>query len=1160
MEIKRIVLKILSMLLIAVMVITISPIGQIVSIAKDLSEPKTLTAQFRRHIGGEDKEGYALNTGGQGHPVFQIIDEDGKGGYYCLNATKGLTWSQYSSEGSFTDTSVDYNQEYNLEDEEDLKALETGVGELYQKLAKSPYLKQIIWILKNIYIFDDDPEINKKNKNTLLAKAGIVYTDIEADSNPLDDLPGEVVGQAYKYIPTGDKNYLKDPNATQGIKDTSVAQEGWYYFKNEGSTNKEKFVSVEISDEIVEVAQQAALWYYTNFKDNEQNEMFDIRTKGLQLKCSHETTGAPQRTENLDWTKWKPLTEQYEVETDTTLTVHEGAYLQDQATILSWYLIDAADEFVRSGGTYNEEPLKLAKPTQVITQVPVSKINNENCYVLGPIKIEEDTTMNYTLSNTINVNNKDITNYYILNSADATTSDNKTIADEVGKEFYLAIPGSEVAANDNITSLDVKINGTYSANNELVLKDGATGVEQPVTYVKPVERPIQLALSAKLTNIDLALTKFITAISEDAKIEDGEYLTADKKVGSKTNPYTRATSVDTTGLKTDLTCHDAVYNMVKTPLQVPVQAYVLYNIRVYNEGNVDVYAGEVKDHLPDYLEFVEGNEINTKYGWTLSEDKKTVTTKYLEYKEGETTHLLKKFDRANDDTKGSGLDYEDLPILCRVKDTAPNKTKFVNTAEVSKYQDDKGQNVTEDVDSQPDNRQKKNDESREQDDDDWEVVYIDPELDVDLALTKFITAVSTDTKIEDGEYITADGKIGSKTNPYLRATGVDTSKLLSDPECHDADYTLVKEPPLTVPAQAYVLYNIRIYNEGDTDVYAGEVTDHLPEYLDYVYCDFNDNFEWKLDEDGKTIRTNYLEYKENDASHLLKAFDREKDDGKGSGLSYQDLQVLCRVSDKAPTNKAIVNVAEITKYQDDKGKDITEDIDSTPDNVDKKNEDDDDYEQVIVKVFDLSLLKWVSTVYVTEDGKTTTTQTGNTGDDSKDIIPKVEINRKKLDSTVVKFGWTIKITNEGDIAGYAKEITDYVPEGLKFYSEDNNGWKDEGNNIISTRLLENTLLQPGESAEVTVILRWINGADNLSMKTNVAEISEDYNDEGVPDRDSTPDNQKPGEDDIDDASVLLAISTGGIDLLFQIMKYTSILLGITILFVGEYKLLKKYVL
>ena len=65
-------------------------------------------------------------------------------------------------------------------------------------------------------------------------------------------------------------------------------------------------------------------------------------------------------------------------------------------------------------------------------------------------------------------------------------------------------------------------------------------------------------------------------------------------------------------------------------------------------------------------------------------------------------------------------------------------------------------------------------------------------------------------------------------------------------------------------------------------------------------------------------------------------------------------------------------------------------------------------------------------------------------------VVKVELYRKNINDVTVKFRYSIRITNEGDIAGYAKEITDYVPEGLRFLAEDNPGWTDEGNNVIST--------------------------------------------------------------------------------------------------------------
>ena len=121
-------------------------------------------------------------------------------------------------------------------------------------------------------------------------------------------------------------------------------------------------------------------------------------------------------------------------------------------------------------------------------------------------------------------------------------------------------------------------------------------------------------------------------------------------------------------------------------------------------------------------------------------------------------------------------------------------------------------------------------------------------------------------------------------------------------------------------------------------------------------------------------------------------------------------------------------------------------------------------------------------------------------------------------------------------------------------AEDNPGWTDLGNNIITTNLLADKLLQPGESADVQVLLTWINRQDNMGLKTNVAEISKDYNDRGVPDIDSTPDNKKPGEDDIDDAPVMLSISTGKIK--------TYVALGITVLVMlsSGIVLIKKFVL
>ena len=97
-------------------------------------------------------------------------------------------------------------------------------------------------------------------------------------------------------------------------------------------------------------------------------------------------------------------------------------------------------------------------------------------------------------------------------------------------------------------------------------------------------------------------------------------------------------------------------------------------------------------------------------------------------------------------------------------------------------------------------------------------------------------------------------------------------------------------------------------------------------------------------------------------------------------------------------------------------------------------------------------------------------------------------------------------------------------------------------------------------ATVEVIFTWKNGEENLGLKTNIAEISEDYNDKGSKDIDSTPDNvktddyDKQQEDDDDKALVILELKTGG--------STSYIWLGLVVLTIiaGGVLLIKKFVI
>ena len=262
-----------------------------------------------------------------------------------------------------------------------------------------------------------------------------------------------------------------------------------------------------------------------------------------------------------------------------------------------------------------------------------------------------------------------------------------------------------------------------------------------------------------------------------------------------------------------------------------------------------------------------------------------------------------------------------------------------------------------------------------------------------------------------------------------------------------------------------------------------------------------------------------------------------------------DVQIAFKVVEKDVKSgtRIIKNIAEISDDEDENGNPI-DDIDSTPGN-NKEGEDDIDNEQVYVKYFDLALRKDLVKILVTEDGTTREISVSST-----DGLQKVEIHRKKLSSTTVKFVYNITVTNEGEIAGYATEVTDYIPEGLEFIAEENTGWTKVSDTVVTTNALSETRLEPGKSASVQIVLKWVNGENNLGLKVNTAEISKDKNDSNTPDIDSTPNNRVPGEDDIDTAEVYLGISKG------TAPTYIALTLGVLVIMTTGVILIKKYVL
>ena len=188
--------------------------------------------------------------------------------------------------------------------------------------------------------------------------------------------------------------------------------------------------------------------------------------------------------------------------------------------------------------------------------------------------------------------------------------------------------------------------------------------------------------------------------------------------------------------------------------------------------------------------------------------------------------------------------------------------------------------------------------------------------------------------------------------------------------------------------------------------------------------------------------------------------------------------------------------------------------------IDAENVSDVNIGLIELQNFDLKLDKYVSRILVQNSAGTTTREYNNS------TTAKIELDAKQMNGSNIIIEYNIVVTNVGEVAGYARNIVDYLPSDLEFSSELNKDWY-ERNNVLYTTTLGNDIINPGESRTVTLTLTKTMGEDNLVTRNN-AEIYEAYNNFGLEDSNSTPGNNTSGENDMGSADVIVSIRTGGI--------------------------------
>ena len=788
-------------------------------------------------------------------------------------------------------------------------------------------------------------------------------------------------------------------------------------------------------------------------------------------------------------------------------------------------------EYVANSATFTDETNANGSTVNLqdgLITIIVPNERQEGSYNLQLIKVDSKDASK-TLSGAkfnVTVNNEQATEY--------TTDENGRITinnieiTETGTDV-ITIEETQAPTGYN------KIIGTLKVNVEKTVQNGAYVASNAVFTQDTTPNGSTVNLSNNLITVtvpnsyfDLSLRKFITGVNDE----------------QITN---RVPQVDVTPL-IDGSNTTAIYNHTKQPVPVALGDIVIYTIRVYNEGQMDGYVEEITDHFPAQLEFIPDHEINVQYRWVQDEnDPRTIRTDYLS-QANEQNAGDNKLDAFN----GTTLDYRDVQIACKVVQTDPMPSKITNIADITDFTDGDGSEVT-DRDSQEDNVDLPSDEDLpgykddeldkdyvpgQQDDDDFEKLIL---KELDLSLRKFITGLND-------EQITNRVPQVDVTN---LANGTDTTAI----------YNHTKQP-VAVALGDIVIYTIRVYNEGQLDGYASEITDHLPAQLEFIPDhEINTQYRWVQDgENPRIVRTDYLSQ-----ANEQNAGDNKLDAFNGTTLDYRDVQIACRVVQTDPMPNKITNIADITDFTDGDGNTVT-DRDSQEDNVDVPSDedlpnykddeidqdyvpgqqDDDDFEKLILKEFDLALRKFITkvndNVITNREPQVDVTPLVN-GTGTTAIYNHTKEPVKVTLGSVVEY--TIRVYNEGQVDGYVEEIKDHIPDQLEFLPENatNQEYRwvmlDENGNVtqnveeavtIRTDYLSKANEQTaGENEipafdgqnlaykDVKVAFRVVETDPMPEKITNIADISDFTDDDGnkVPDRDSEEDNvDVPSDEDL----------------------------------------------
>ena len=331
-----------------------------------------------------------------------------------------------------------------------------------------------------------------------------------------------------------------------------------------------------------------------------------------------------------------------------------------------------------------------------------------------------------------------------------------------------------------------------------------------------------------------------------------------------------------------------------------------------------------------------------------------------------------------------------------------------------------------------------------------------------------------------------------------------------------------------------VTYTLRTYNESDIAGLGNRIIEYIPDGLVFLpENETNKEYEWKTyteDKNGNLIETeditkatviatDYLTDKEIEGFNI--ETEREP--------KHLDVKVVFQIDESKITSKDRT-IENTVKIQEPKGKD--------PEGGTEVNSENNVTSEIIyVKYFDLDVTKYIKSVAVKNNSGE---KTQEIGENRKGELIKIDVAEKDVEDTTIRVTYGLKVTNIGEIEGYATELIDYIPKDFKLVEDGT--WKIKEDKAVTTKL-ENTLLKPGESTTVEITFDWKLTKDNIGSRINEGKITKYEN----------PYNAKdPTEDNNDKEEMLVQIRTGST----TVFRVIALIVGLTILAVAVRKIMK----